>query len=131
MSTGAPPSQGRTNGAAFKSQWHGRGAELFLVLLGTPAQEAGLQEGDVVVGVSVRDAEDLFNILSGEVTGRDLELHVLRGDLELLLKIRPQAWSDEDEDEAQQSTIAVESTHDSFRVGKLLRRLRSLVSISS
>lgn len=92
------------------SQPHGRGAELFLVLLGTPAQEAGLQRGDVVVGVSVRDAEDLFNILSGEVTGRDLELQVLRGDLELRLKIRPQAWSEDDEGRAQQRTVAAEKS---------------------
>lgn len=58
-----------------------RGAAILQVVDDSPAQKAGLQEDDIVIaadGRTVRDSEDLRNIISKKNTGDELELRVVR-----------------------------------------------------
>jgi len=74
-----------------------RGA-VILALLPGPAEESGLQEGDVIVGIdddAVRSAEDLGEVLDGRAPGDRVEVEVVRGDdvrtIDVTLGRRPPA----------------------------------------
>lgn len=72
------------------------GAVIVNVTPGSPAETAGIEVGDIVVGVSgvQIDADFSFvNLLGFAETGEALELFVLRGDQQLIIPVTPQPIS--------------------------------------
>ena len=70
------------------------GALVQRVLPGSPAEQAGLRRGDLVVGAADRAVNDpaaLLQLVEGSQVGEALPLTVLRGGEELSLAIRPAA----------------------------------------
>ncbi len=74
-----------------------RGALITDVLRGTPADKAGLKQGDILVGVdgkAVTDASSMLNVIAGLNPGTQATLKVVRGQQETSVKItvgrRPQ-----------------------------------------
>ncbi len=85
------------------------GVELGVIFPGNAAHKAGLQKGDIILDIKVRNTEDLSNLLNGKVAGCEFVLHVLRDrHQELWVKVRPEEWSGEDEAEAWQRYHALE-----------------------
>jgi serine protease Do len=69
------------------------GAQVENVAPNSPADRAGLRQGDVIVGFDgnpVRSTDDLLNLLDGSAIGRDAELRVRRGRGDLSMRVRPQ-----------------------------------------
>ena len=69
------------------------GAVIVNVAAGSPAETAGIQVGDIVVGVNGTqiDADFPFvNLLGFAETGVELQLFVLRGDQQLVIPVVPQ-----------------------------------------
>jgi 2-alkenal reductase len=69
------------------------GALIVSVDPGSPAEQAGVQPGDVVVGVdgTAVDANSPFaNLLASAVAGVELDLFVVRGDEQLVIPVVPQ-----------------------------------------
>jgi serine protease Do len=69
------------------------GAGVRSVAPNSPAERAGVKPQDVIVGFGdkpVRSNDDLLNTLDESAIGRDFDLRVLRGDVKLTLKVRPQ-----------------------------------------
>ena len=70
----------------------GEGAQVESVAPNSPAQRAGLRQGDVIIGLGdkpVRSNGDLLNLLDGHAIGRDAPIRILRGKKELTLRVRP------------------------------------------
>jgi putative serine protease PepD len=68
----------------------GTGAEISEVLPDTPAEQAGLEEGDVVTqldGLRVTDGIALIVAIRSHQPGEDVELLLTRGDEELTLSV--------------------------------------------
>lgn len=66
------------------------GPEIFEVVDGGPADEAGLQGGDIILemdGERVRDAEDLHSLLGDYEPCDEVEIILLRGDDELSIEV--------------------------------------------
>jgi S1-C subfamily serine protease len=58
------------------------GIEVVEVMSGSPAEQAGVQKGDLILdvnGSAVADSGDLQRLMGGEVIGKPLRLRVLRG----------------------------------------------------
>jgi len=70
---------------------HGRGVRVLETLAGSPAQEAALAQGDLLVGVGGAPIETLDDLVRAMVLGRpeSLDLLVLRGGARRTLTIRP------------------------------------------
>jgi serine protease Do len=69
------------------------GAQVESVSPNSPADIAGVRSGDLVVGFRdnpIRSTDDLLNLLDESTIGRDTELRILRGKIELTLNVRPQ-----------------------------------------
>ncbi len=69
------------------------GAQVENVAPNSPADRAGLRQGDLIVGVGesqVRSTDDLLNLLDESAIGRNTELRVRRGKNELTLNVRPE-----------------------------------------
>ena len=67
------------------------GVLVMRVLAASPAEEAGLRQGDVITqidGQAVRNAEGLQRIVENSRVGQVLRLQVLRGDRTLSLRVR-------------------------------------------
>lgn len=64
---------------------------------GSPAERAGVREGDIIVGLGeneVRGTDELLGLLDETAIGRDLRLRVLRGNLGMTLTVRPSETPD-------------------------------------
>ncbi|MDQ3286009.1 MAG: trypsin-like peptidase domain-containing protein [Actinomycetota bacterium] len=71
----------------------GAGAQVENVAPNSPAEIAGIRQGDLVVGFNenpVRSTDDLLNLLDESAIDRDAELRVRRGGREHTLRVRPQ-----------------------------------------
>ena len=69
------------------------GAQVENVAPNSPADRAGLRQGDLIVGFDgnpVHSTDDLLNFLDGSAIGRDVELRVRRGRGDLSMRVRPQ-----------------------------------------
>jgi len=69
------------------------GAQIENVAPNSPADRAGLRQGDLIVGFDgkpVHSTDDLLNFLDGSAIGRDAELRVRRGRGDLSMRVRPQ-----------------------------------------
>jgi len=69
------------------------GAQVENVAPNSPADRAGLRQGDLIVGFDgkpVHSTDDLLNFLDGSAIGRDAELRVRRGRGDLSMRVRPQ-----------------------------------------
>ena len=69
------------------------GAQVESVSPNSPAERAGVQQGDLIVGLGenpVRSTDDLLNLLDESAIGRNTELRVRRDKNELALNVRPQ-----------------------------------------
>jgi len=69
------------------------GAQVENVAPNSPADRAGLRQGDLIVGFDgkpVHSTDDLLNFLDGSAIGRDAELRVRRGRSDLSMRVRPQ-----------------------------------------
>jgi putative serine protease PepD len=69
---------------------HPRGAEVQAVTPGGPAEREGLRAGDVLVsieGETVRDPEDVSDVVGEHEPGDEIELEVLRGDERRTLRV--------------------------------------------
>ncbi|WP_426997755.1 S1C family serine protease [Pseudarthrobacter sp. N5] len=76
---------------------HHDGLRIVEVLVGSPAERAGLRAGDVVLSVgrkSVSNAESLQKLLFAEAIGAPLDIAVLRDGTELLLVAEPEEMTD-------------------------------------
>ena len=70
----------------------GAGAQVENVAPNSPAEIAGIRQGDLIVGFNenpVRSTDDLLNLLDESAIDRDAELHVRRGGREQTLRVRP------------------------------------------
>ena len=70
----------------------GGGAQVESVAPNSPAERAGLKQGDVILGFAdkpVRSNGDLLNLLDESAIGQDAPLRVQRGKNELTLTVRP------------------------------------------
>lgn len=70
----------------------GAGAQVENVAPNSPAEIAGIRQGDLVVGFNenpVRSTDDLLNLLDESAIDRDAELRVRRGGREHTLRVRP------------------------------------------
>ena len=70
----------------------GAGAQVENVAPNSPAEIAGIRQGDVIVGFNenpVRSTDDLLNLLDESAIERDAELRVRRGGREQTLRVRP------------------------------------------
>jgi S1-C subfamily serine protease len=79
----------RRHGLAYES-----GVLVLSVERGSPAEQVGLREGDVVVGLAgepVSGVDDLQRLLGGERIGTEMALEVLRNGDRLSLVVRPAA----------------------------------------
>ncbi len=68
------------------------GIEVVEVVAGSPAANAHLVPGDLIIdvdGVPVNGMEDLQRLTDAEAIGRELVVFVYRGDLPLKLTIKP------------------------------------------
>jgi S1-C subfamily serine protease len=62
------------------------------VVAGSPAQQAGIRPGDIIVGgdgQSLRDVTDLQRLMTGDRVGESLELTVVRGGVVTTITTRP------------------------------------------
>jgi S1-C subfamily serine protease len=74
-----------------------RGVEIVEVMAGSPAGEAGLRPGDVLVevdGAALRDVGDLQRLMTADSIGRELSLQVDRGGRLLRIGIVPRELTD-------------------------------------
>ncbi len=74
----------------------GFGALVVAIGADSPAQAAGVEVGDIVVGVNgiQIDADyPLVNLLRSSRTGEELELFVLRGDEQVIVRVVPQIFA--------------------------------------
>jgi serine protease Do len=70
----------------------GAGAQVENVAPNSPAEVAGIRQGDLIVGFNgnpVRSTDDLLNLLDESAIDRDAELRVRRGGREQTLRVRP------------------------------------------
>ena len=70
----------------------GAGAQVENVAPNSPAEIAGIRQGDLIVGFNenpVRSTDDLLNLLDESAIDRDAELRVRRGGREHTLRVRP------------------------------------------
>ena len=70
----------------------GAGAQVENVAPNSPAEIAGIRQGDLIVGFNenpVRSTDDLLNLLDESTIDRDAELRVRRGGREQILRVRP------------------------------------------
>ena len=70
----------------------GAGAQVENVAPNSPAEIAGIRQGDLIVGFNenpVRSTDDLLNLLDESAIDRDAELRVRRGGREQTLRVRP------------------------------------------
>src|SRR5215204_6082669 len=70
----------------------GAGAQVENVAPNSPAEVAGIRQGDLIVGFNenpVRSTDDLLNLLDESAIDRDAELRVRRGGREQILRVRP------------------------------------------
>jgi serine protease Do len=70
----------------------GAGAQVENVAPNSPAEIAGIRQGDLIVGFNenpVRSTDDLLNLLDESAIERDAELRVRRGGREHTLRVRP------------------------------------------
>jgi S1-C subfamily serine protease len=70
----------------------GAGAQVENVAPNSPAEIAGIRQGDLIVGFNenpVRSTDDLLNLLDESAIDRDTELRVRRGGREQTLRVRP------------------------------------------
>jgi serine protease Do len=70
----------------------GAGAQVENVAPNSPAEIAGIRQGDLIVGFNenpVRSTDDLLNLLDESAIDRDAELRVRRGGREQILRVRP------------------------------------------
>jgi serine protease Do len=70
----------------------GAGAQVENVAPNSPAEIAGIRQGDLIVGFNenpVRSTDDLLNLLDESTIDRDAELRVRRGGREQTLRVRP------------------------------------------
>jgi S1-C subfamily serine protease len=68
------------------------GLEVVEVVAGSPAQQAGIRPGDIIVGgdgQSLRDVTDLQRLMTGDRVGESLELTVVRGGVVTTITTRP------------------------------------------
>jgi S1-C subfamily serine protease len=77
--------------AEAREAGHGRGVRVLEVLAGSPAEEAGLAAGDVLVGVGGAPVETLDDLVRAMVLGHPstLDLDTLRGGVRRPVVIRP------------------------------------------
>lgn len=85
------------------------GVEVVELLPGGPADAAGIEHGDTILSIEVRDTADLSCLLNGTVAGNELVLKVLRGNRNLLFRVRPEAWSEEEENRAYDRLMAAQA----------------------
>ena len=74
-----------------------RGVEIVEVMAGSPAADAGLRAGDLLIevdGVALRDVGDLQLLMTAESIGRELTLGVDRGGRPLRIGIVPRELTD-------------------------------------
>jgi S1-C subfamily serine protease len=74
-----------------------QGVEIVEVVEGSPASEAGLRPGDLIVevdGEALADVGDIQRLMAGERIGRELTLRVDRGGRIVLLGIVPRELAD-------------------------------------
>ena len=74
-----------------------RGLSVMSVATDSPAAQAGLSEGDVIVsfdGTPITGADDLHKLLTEDAIGRDVTLRVLRGVSERQVRIAPAEMRD-------------------------------------
>lgn len=74
-----------------------RGVEIVEVVEGSPASEAGLRPGDLIVevdGEGLADVGDLQRLMAGERIGREISLRIDRGGRMMLLGIVPRELAD-------------------------------------
>jgi len=70
----------------------GAGAQVENVAPNSPAEIAGIRQGDLIVGFNenpVRSTDDLLNLLDESAIDRDAELRVRRGGREHTVRVRP------------------------------------------
>jgi S1-C subfamily serine protease len=70
----------------------GDGAQVENVAPNSPAEIAGVRQGDLIVGFNenpVRSTDDLLNLLDESAIDRDAELRVRRSGREVTLGVRP------------------------------------------
>src|ERR687897_2304476 len=75
-----------------ESDGAGGGAQVESMAPNSPAERAGLRQGDLIVGFNenpVRSTDDLLNLLDESAIDRDAELRVRRGRSEQTLRVRP------------------------------------------
>jgi S1-C subfamily serine protease len=63
------------------------------VATGSPAETAGIEGGDIVIGVNGVQIDHDFpfvNLLGFAETGEELDLFVLRGDAQVVISVVPQ-----------------------------------------
>jgi putative serine protease PepD len=66
------------------------GAVVISVISGTGAAAAGIQQGDIIVGInstSIQSAQDVTQVISGLKPGQQIEVHIVRGTKHLTLKV--------------------------------------------
>ena len=74
------------------------GAGVETVAPNSPAEVAGVREGDVILGLGdqdVRSTDSLLNLLDESAIGRRTTIEVLRGNRELSLSVKPREQPDE------------------------------------
>jgi S1-C subfamily serine protease len=66
------------------------GAVVISVISGTGAAAAGIQQGDIIVGIdktTIQGAQDVTQVLSGLRPGQQITVHIVRGTKHLTLKV--------------------------------------------